>query len=179
MPRTDDSLITARRIAEAIIAVVNDTPTGAPGDLLFAPLQQWITREQFEQTMRVLVEAQRIAQCAGRYFPIRTTNTRPHGGRPGATQKPPLPGRPRISKPKLTVTPQECKARIVGKKIAVAVTAAISACANGAPAPLIYAPLSPWLSYDQFKALMARLVKNRLLRCEGNVYYPADEEAVE
>jgi len=45
MPRTDDSLITARRIAEAIIAVVNDTPTGAPGDLLFAPLQQWITRE--------------------------------------------------------------------------------------------------------------------------------------
>jgi len=32
--------------------------------------------------------------------------------------------------------------------------------------------------YDQFKALMAGLVKNRLLRCEGNVYYPADAEAV-
>jgi hypothetical protein len=64
MPRTDDSLITARRIAEAIIAVVNDRPTGAPGDLLFAPLQQWITRDQFEQTMRVLVEAQRSALTA-------------------------------------------------------------------------------------------------------------------
>ena len=61
-----------------------------------------------------------------------------------------------MSKPKRTVTPQERKAQIVGKKIATAVTAAISACSNGAPTPLIYAPLSPWLSYDQFKALWRR-----------------------
>jgi hypothetical protein len=100
MPRTSDELITARRIAEAIIAVVGDTPTGAPADLLFAPLQQWITRSQFEQTMRVLVAARRIAHAGERYFPIRKANTRPHGGRPGATRKPPLPRRPRMTKPK-------------------------------------------------------------------------------
>jgi hypothetical protein len=70
-----NELITARRVTEALLAVINDTPTGAHRDLLFAPLQQYLTRDQFEQTMRLLVEAERISRHGERYYPLRTAPT--------------------------------------------------------------------------------------------------------
>jgi hypothetical protein len=172
VPRTD-ALITARRIAVAIIAVVNDTPTGAPADLLFAPLQQWISREQFEQTMRLLVEARRIAQRGDRYFPIRTPNTRPLGGRPGATREPPLPQEKKLPKP--TITREERNTLIAAKRISLAVTEAIKECPQGAHAGLLYAVLMPYLSYPQFTALMTFLVKAKLVVRQGDTFFPAPE----
>ena len=64
-----NELLTARRVTEALIAVISDTPTGAHRDLLFAPLQQYLSREQFEQTMRLLVAAERVSQHGDRYYP--------------------------------------------------------------------------------------------------------------
>jgi hypothetical protein len=176
-PRTSDELITARRIAEAIIAVVNDTPTGAHADLLFAPLQQWITREQFAQTMRVLVEAPRIAQRGDRYFPISRNTARPIDGRPAsAPQRRRLSRRDRMSKPtKLCVTPAERAALIAGKRIALAVQAVIADCKHGAAGALLFAPLQPWLTQTEFYTLMSGLVRRGHLRREGDTFFPPEQ----
>jgi hypothetical protein len=74
-----DAIITARNVTQALIAVINDTPTGASADLLYAPLQQYLTRERFEQTMRLLVAAERVTQRGERYYPLRTVAA-PTGG---------------------------------------------------------------------------------------------------
>jgi hypothetical protein len=64
-----NALINARRVAEAVIAVVNDTPGGAPGELLYAPLASYLSREDFEMMMRALVAAKRITRKGERYYP--------------------------------------------------------------------------------------------------------------
>lgn len=69
MPRTPDHLILARRIAQALIAVINDTPSGAPADRLFAPLAQYLDRAAFDRMMTMFVDAGRITQRHGRYYP--------------------------------------------------------------------------------------------------------------
>jgi hypothetical protein len=65
-------LITAKRVADALIAVINDTPSGAHPDRLYPPLQEYLSRAQFKQTMRLLVEAKRVARRGDRYYPARS-----------------------------------------------------------------------------------------------------------
>jgi hypothetical protein len=63
-----NELIAARRIAEAVIAVVNETPTGAPGGLLYAALMEHgMSLNDFEMLMSVLVEAKRISKRGDLY----------------------------------------------------------------------------------------------------------------
>lgn len=73
-----NALITLQRITEAVIAVVNDTPGGARGDLLYAPLSVHLSHAGFETMMRALVEAQRISRRGDRYFP----HSQPERGEP-------------------------------------------------------------------------------------------------
>jgi hypothetical protein len=70
MTREDrNALITARRVALAVTAVVNETPTGAPCGTLYAALMAYLTVDQFEAMMRALVAAERISHRGDRYFP--------------------------------------------------------------------------------------------------------------
>ena len=64
-----DALLTARRIAEAVIEVVNETPQGAPGGLLYAALMNHMTLDQFESLMRLLVETGKVVKRGDLYFP--------------------------------------------------------------------------------------------------------------
>jgi hypothetical protein len=70
MTREDrTALITAHRVALAVTAVVNETPTGAAGGALYAALTAYISVEQFGAMMRGLVAAERISRRGDRYFP--------------------------------------------------------------------------------------------------------------
>jgi len=70
MTREDrNALITAHRLALAVTAVVNETPTGAAGGVLYAALMAYISVDQFEAMMRGLVAAERISRRGDRYFP--------------------------------------------------------------------------------------------------------------
>lgn len=69
--RTSNNIITQRRIADAVIAVVNGAPSGAPGTLLYPPLSEHLTEAEFTQMMRLLVETKRIAKQGDRYYPRR------------------------------------------------------------------------------------------------------------
>jgi hypothetical protein len=74
MSREDrNALLTAKRICDAVIAVVNDTPTGAPGGVMYAALmtesQGRFTLAQFEAMMRLLVETGRVTRRGELYFP--------------------------------------------------------------------------------------------------------------
>jgi hypothetical protein len=64
-----DALITRQRVADAVIATVNGTPQGAPGDRIYAALSEYLRRDEFETMMRVLVEAERITKRGDRYLP--------------------------------------------------------------------------------------------------------------
>ncbi len=64
------ALIIVKRIAEAVTAVVNETPAGATGSVLYTALMAYISVDQFETMMRALVAAERIARRGDRYFPI-------------------------------------------------------------------------------------------------------------
>jgi len=69
MPRTPDKLITTRRIAEALITVINAEPgKGADPDRLYAALEEFITRDEFDALIRVLVNAERISERDGRLY---------------------------------------------------------------------------------------------------------------
>jgi hypothetical protein len=60
MTREDrNELITAQRITEAVTAVINETPTGAAGGMLYAALTAYLGLDQFE-AMRALVAAKRM-----------------------------------------------------------------------------------------------------------------------
>jgi hypothetical protein len=50
--------------------IVNETPTGATGSVLYTALMAYISVDQFETMMRALVAAERIAHRSDRYFPI-------------------------------------------------------------------------------------------------------------
>ena len=67
-----DALIAVKRIANAVIEVVNETPSGAPGGYLYAALMQYLSLAEFESLMRVLVEAGRITRRGDLYFPTTT-----------------------------------------------------------------------------------------------------------
>jgi hypothetical protein len=64
-----DALLTLRHIADAVVAVVTETPGGAPGGHLYAALMQYLSLDQFEAMMRVLVAAERIAKRGDCYYP--------------------------------------------------------------------------------------------------------------
>lgn len=66
--------ITQRRVAEAIIAVVNETPAGAPAERLYAPLTEYLNRDDFEMMMRALTAAKRISRRGDRYYPSNEEN---------------------------------------------------------------------------------------------------------
>jgi hypothetical protein len=64
-----DALLTLRRISEAVIVVIHETPEGAPGGHLYAALMQYKSLDQFEAMMRALVEAKRVRRHGDLYFP--------------------------------------------------------------------------------------------------------------
>jgi hypothetical protein len=71
MSREDrNALLTAKRVCDAVIAVVNETPAGAPGGVMYAALMAHITLAQFEAMMRLLVETGRVTKRGDLYFPI-------------------------------------------------------------------------------------------------------------
>jgi hypothetical protein len=67
-------LLTMQRTAEAVIAVVNDTPEGAPADRLYLPLSEYLSRDEFEMMMRALTAAERISRRGDCYFPAASRN---------------------------------------------------------------------------------------------------------
>jgi hypothetical protein len=70
MSREDrNALLTAKRVCDAVIATVNDTPTGAPGGLMYAALMPYLSLAQFEAMMRLLVETGRVIRRGELYFP--------------------------------------------------------------------------------------------------------------
>jgi hypothetical protein len=70
MTRADrNALITGQRCAQAITAVVNETPAGAEGPVLYTALMAYISVDHFEAMMRGLVAAERISRRGNRYFP--------------------------------------------------------------------------------------------------------------
>lgn len=64
-----NALLTGMRVAEAVTAVVNQTPAGAPGELLYAAVREHLGRAEFDRMMRALVEARRVGKRGDRYFP--------------------------------------------------------------------------------------------------------------
>jgi hypothetical protein len=64
-----NAMLTARRVTEAVIAVLNQTPQGATADAIYAALTEHLTRADFDAMMRLLVEAERISRRGDRYFP--------------------------------------------------------------------------------------------------------------
>jgi hypothetical protein len=70
MTRTDDSLVLAQRIAEAVIAVIHETPDGAPGGHLYAALMSYMTLEQFEAMMAALIFSERVTKRGDCYYPV-------------------------------------------------------------------------------------------------------------
>jgi hypothetical protein len=64
-----NKLITVRRCAIAVEGVINETPRGAPGALLYVALAPFLSVADFTAMMRVLVEAKRIARQGDRYYP--------------------------------------------------------------------------------------------------------------
>jgi hypothetical protein len=68
-----DALLVLRRIADAVTAVVAETPHGAPSGHLYAVLMQHLTLDQFQSLMSVLVEAKRVRRLGNLYFPVEET----------------------------------------------------------------------------------------------------------
>lgn len=71
MTRTADAVVAVRRIADAIIETVNEVgEQGAPGGHIYAVVMQYMSLEQFQQLMRLLVEAGRITRRGECYYPV-------------------------------------------------------------------------------------------------------------
>jgi hypothetical protein len=65
-----NAILTYRRISEAVVAVVNQTPEGALGDRLYEAVRPLIDRLEFDQMLRLLVEVRWISSGSGDlYFP--------------------------------------------------------------------------------------------------------------
>jgi uncharacterized membrane protein YozB (DUF420 family) len=70
MSREDrNALLTAKRVCDAVIAVVNLMPTGAPAEPMYAALMPYLSLAQFESMMRLLVETGRVTKRGDLYFP--------------------------------------------------------------------------------------------------------------
>lgn len=65
-----NAIETGRRICEAIIATVNETPDGAPGGPMYAALMQYMPLDRFQTIMDALVYAKRIRRQGDVYFPV-------------------------------------------------------------------------------------------------------------
>ena len=66
------ALLTAKALADAITAVVNETPEGAPAGAMYAALLAFISVDDFRRLMDLLVEAGRVRRGRGHvYFPIQ------------------------------------------------------------------------------------------------------------
>jgi len=63
------AMITARRVTEAVVRVVNDTPQGACADRLYAALTDHLTRDEYDLMMRLLVNTKHVSRRGGRFFP--------------------------------------------------------------------------------------------------------------
>jgi hypothetical protein len=68
-----------RRIAEALRSVINETPEGAPGGLLYAPLMGLIDLAAFNRIMGLLVAAGWVTQRGDLYFPTGGTDEQKRG----------------------------------------------------------------------------------------------------
>jgi hypothetical protein len=60
---------TVRRVYQAVIDTVNETPQGAPGGPMYAALMQYMTLDQFTGMMDSLIYAKRITRRGDFYFP--------------------------------------------------------------------------------------------------------------
>jgi hypothetical protein len=70
MSREDrNALLTAKRVCDAVIATVNESPQGAPGGVMYAALMPYLSLAQFEAMMRLLVETGRVTRRGDLYFP--------------------------------------------------------------------------------------------------------------
>ena len=61
---------TWRRVYQAVVATINETPQGAPGGPMYAALMQYISLDQFQTMMNSLVYAGRVRREGELYFPI-------------------------------------------------------------------------------------------------------------
>jgi hypothetical protein len=72
MSREDrNALLTAKRVCDAVIATVNETPDGAPAGPMYAALMPYLSLAQFDAMMRLLVETGRITRRGDLYFPVK------------------------------------------------------------------------------------------------------------
>jgi hypothetical protein len=60
---------TIKRVYQALIDTVNETPQGAPAGPMYAALMQYMTLDQFTAMMDSLVYAKRIRREGDLYFP--------------------------------------------------------------------------------------------------------------
>jgi hypothetical protein len=67
--RTSDQIIITRRLAQALTAVIAQTPQGAPSGALYRPLAGYISPAEFAAMLRLLVATRRISKRGPRYFP--------------------------------------------------------------------------------------------------------------
>ena len=61
---------TIKRVYQALIDTVNETPQGAPAGPMYAALMQYMTLDQFTAMMDSLVYAKRIRREGDLYFPV-------------------------------------------------------------------------------------------------------------
>jgi hypothetical protein len=59
-----------RRLYQAVVATINETPQGAPGGPMYAAVMQYMNLDQFTQMMDSLVHAKRIRREGDVYYPI-------------------------------------------------------------------------------------------------------------
>ena len=64
-----NKILTIRRVYQAVVDAVNQTPQGAPGEPLFAVVGAYMSRAEFDRMMASLVYANRIRRDGDRYFP--------------------------------------------------------------------------------------------------------------
>lgn len=55
-----NAIETTRRVYEAVVATINQTPQGAPGGALYAALMPYLSLDQFQIMMDSLVYAKRV-----------------------------------------------------------------------------------------------------------------------
>jgi hypothetical protein len=64
-PEERVALLTYRRIAQAIEQVINETPSGAPAGVMYGAVCCLISLNDFQQMLRLLVEAGRVRRGKG------------------------------------------------------------------------------------------------------------------
>jgi hypothetical protein len=67
------ALVTYRRIAAAVEAVINDTPTGAPAGVMYGAICTMIAVSDFQRMLALLVETGRVYRKGNTYYPAKPT----------------------------------------------------------------------------------------------------------